>query len=894
MDETSHPPRIEPDDASVPAEDGGSAPTAGAVTRPDPAMGGSRTAPVWTFRASAVAVTLVSLATLVTMAPHLLLVANTPTGGDMGAHVLGPAYLRDVLLPSGRVMGWSNYWFAGFPIFYFYFPLPSLIIVGLDVLLPYGVAFKLVTVVGLVSLAPASYFLARSMGFARPVAAIAAAAGGAYAFMETPQPNIFGGTMASSLAGEFSYSWSFAFSLVYLGCLVRAVYGDRRFFPWAGAALALTALCHVIPTIGVVVASLFVVAGKAWRPDRFIPDPEAAGTGTARQGFKRSLWWIVAGSWALGFALAAFWALPLVTRLGYTTDMNWQPLAGLDELLPLELWPIAVLGVVGMAAALVRTGRALPLVALTVLPIPAFFLLSQGAKLWNGRALPHWFFGLHFFAGIAAGLLVARTVRRLPARISHTWVQSAVSFLVTVLVLGPNIGGGPRDYEAATGLAGWAGWRRLSIESLINRISEPDLLILAAGLLLVVMAAIRVDFPTGKVLTFGVVGLFIGAVFVGSVTAGNSGTVEHYASGWARWNYQGYEGKKTWSEYEGLMATVADLPPGRVQWEANRDLNEYGTPMAPMLYPYWTEGTHPSMEGLYFESSVTTPFHFLNAAELSDSPSNPIPGLRYHTGNFERGARHMELFNVAYYVAYTEAAKEKASNHPAFTSRVATEPFVIYTLPESSLVDVAMFRPWVFEEPPARLVAPLAGIFKEDTETDFVDVALDWYDDIEMLDQWVVADGPVEWERVGADLEGTRTPAVGGGRVSDVVLEDHRIAFRTTAVGVPHMVKVSYFPNWTATGALGPWRAAPAFMVVVPTAEQVELRFEDTWVENAGWWLTLGGLVFLAAWWAVARSRGGRKSEPNGSRFPWLRDLSLRVRRGLYGSEQLLRPDEPA
>ena len=32
----------------------------------------------------------------------------------MGAHVLGPAYLRDVLLPGGRIIGWSNYWFAGF------------------------------------------------------------------------------------------------------------------------------------------------------------------------------------------------------------------------------------------------------------------------------------------------------------------------------------------------------------------------------------------------------------------------------------------------------------------------------------------------------------------------------------------------------------------------------------------------------------------------------------------------------------------------------------------------------------------------------------------------------------------------------------------------------------
>ena len=60
-----------------------------------------------------------SLIILMVMQPWLILTANTPTGGDMGAHVFGPAYLRDNLLSEGRVLGWSNDWFAGFPAFYF-------------------------------------------------------------------------------------------------------------------------------------------------------------------------------------------------------------------------------------------------------------------------------------------------------------------------------------------------------------------------------------------------------------------------------------------------------------------------------------------------------------------------------------------------------------------------------------------------------------------------------------------------------------------------------------------------------------------------------------------------------------------------------------------------------
>ena len=813
----------------------------------------------WSARTAAIMVAVVSVATLLAMAPHLLLVANTPTGGDMGAHVLGPAYLRDVLLPSGRIMGWSNHWFAGFPIFYFYFPLPSLVIVALDMVLPYGVAFKTVTVVGLVALAPATFFLVRSMGFTRPVAAVAAAAGGAYAFMETPTPNIFGGTIASSLAGEFSYSWSFAFSLVYLGFLLRAMHDDRRrttrHFVGAAVALAGTALCHVIPTMGVVAASLFALVGRSRWWERL----RTGSRWTRSAG--RSPWWIVPGTWALGFMLAAFWALPLVIRLRYTTDMNWQPLAGFDELFPVELWPVAVLGLVGLVAAVRRTGRAVALAALTLVPIPAYFLLSQGAKLWNGRALPHWFFGLHVFAGIAAGLLVVAACRRLPERTPIWCLQSGIVVVVLVLVFGPGIGGPSRELQDA---AGWV--ETLRLEPLVARISGPDMLLLAAGILLLWVVGRQARPATDTILPALASVAIIGTVFLGVITE------ENYVGAWARWNYLGYEGKVDWPAYEGVMAAVGDLPPGRVQWEANSELNKFGTPMSPMLFPYWTEGTHPSMEGLYFESSITTPFHFLNASELAKSPSNPIPGLRYHTGDFERGAVHMRLFNVSYYVAYTDVAKEKAAAHPDFMFLEESPPFQIFALPESSLVEAAINRPWVFENPGPRLLSPLAGIFREDTEPDFVDVALDWYEDIGLIDQWIVEDGLEDWQRITHDLEGDTVPIAPGDHVeiSDVVLEDHRLAFTTTGVGRPHLIKVSYFPNWTAYGADGPWRAAPSFMVVVPTQRQVELRFERTWVEEVGRWLTVAGVVTLVVWWARAARRIKEVSgpPPDGLRHP--------------------------
>jgi hypothetical protein len=90
-------------------------------------------------------------------------------------------------------------------------------------------------------------------------------------------------------------------------------------------------------------------------------------------------------------------------------------------------------------------------------------------------------------------------------------------------------------------------------------------------------------------------------------------------------------------------------------------------------------------------------------------------------------------------------------------------------------------------------------------------------------------------------------------RITNVVLEEDRISFRTSAVGVPHLVKVSYFPNWQVVGAEGPYHAGPSFMIVVPTENEVTLSFGNTLVENIGWLLSLTGLV--AAVLLVVRNR---------------------------------------
>ena len=115
------------------------------------------------------------------------------------------------------------------------------------------------------------------------------------------------------------------------------------------------------------------------------------------------------------------------------------------------------------------------------------------------------------------------------------------------------------------------------------------------------------------------------------------------------------------------MTTMGKLPPGRAMWEGGQAIDTYGTSLALMLLPYWTHGRIASMEGLYYESAATTPFHFMAVAPLSGpgNASNPVRGLDYRTiADFDLGVRYLQLLGVRYYMAYSTEAKTHADANP--------------------------------------------------------------------------------------------------------------------------------------------------------------------------------------------------------------------------------------
>ena len=104
-----------------------------------------------------------------------------------------------------------------------------------------------------------------------------------------------------------------------------------------------------------------------------------------------------------------------------------------------------------------------------------------------------------------------------------------------------------------------------------------------------------------------------------------------------------------------------------------------------------------------------------------------------------------------------------------------------------------------------------------------------------------------------------KLPAV---KVTKTVVGLQSISFHVNKIGVPVLVKISYFPRWHATGATGPYRVSPNLMVVIPTSNNVSMVYGSTPMLTFGNVIsdatTLLGFVVFALF--LRRRRSARRS----------------------------------
>ena len=668
-----------------------------------------------------------------------------PTGGDMGAHIVPTKFFVTELFNNFKLSGWSQDWFAGYPVYYFYFPLPPIITSLLNFIFPFSISFKTMVLISQVLLVVSIEMLMRKnsrefsfYGF-----------GVGLLYLLTESFTIFGGNLASSLAGQYSFTYSIAFGNLSIFYLVKSKY--KYSIEIAALLIGLSVLSHLIPfMIYLPIFAFYFVKSNI-------------------KIYKKI------SAFLFFLFVAVRFSIVLFLNLEFTTNMTYTPYSQLSDLVKSDVLPL----VIGTAIYIISSKSKTSLKAISGFEIYLLFIsiylffYGPESALWNGRVVP--FFNLGII--ILFFNLLHFDIKNLTKKI-----QGKYPLLLFILLI--------NSYFMYLYYSKWGNTYSITTISVI--------LIVLFMFLISINSRNFLFYTTIVSLTFGTLS---------------------YLPHWLNWNFSGYESKSNWTDITTLYEGLDTLEPGRIMWEPNSDLNKYGTPMVLMTIPMFTD--HQSVEGLYFDSSITTPFHFLTVSGLAERPSNPVGGLTYINGEFDKGFRLMEDLGVDYFIAYTSSIKDKANKDENFNFLFSNEVFNVYSI-NTEKVELVGDNLYIFESPDfyERL---RNAVLRAGSEQSFFESAYKNFKD--ELNYKIIEN----YDESYADPSDKNTALL----ISDLNIQNELITFKTNKPNQLHLIKVSYFPNWKIKNGLGPFRISPSFMAVIPKDEFVEINFETSNVEKA-------------------------------------------------------------
>jgi len=705
---------------------------------------------------------------LILLRVDLIFIDNTPTGGDMGAHVVPIKYFIENFASSFKINGWSNDWFAGYPLYFFYFPFPAILTYLFNLIVPYGVAFKLMVAGSIVLVVYSIEKLFRKEDYLFSHIGI----GAGLMFALTESFTIYGGNLASTLAGQFSFTYSLGFANLAIYYITKSKHKYK--VPISSIFLSLCLLSHLIP---------FILYLPAY-----------------------SIYWLIKKdkiqlkiiSIFIFTTMVTRFIVPLIYNLEFTTNMSYTPYTRLKDLIKPDILPyvfllfLFLLGRFNFKKLIENKTFSLFEFYLLLMSVSLYFFVPEGA-LWNGRLVP--FFNL--------GIIII--------------FFKMIDFLLNDIL----------QFQQ-------------------GKLNTNLLILFSIVVCIYIFYDKWFEFNRYKLFVFGIIGLtFLGLVlfYNSSYKLFNLGIFVFIMSSmsflphWVNWNFTGYEGKEDWKEIEALYSSLEKLPPGRIMWEPNSDLNKYGTPMVLMTIPLFTD--HSSMEGLYFDSSITTPFHFIAVSGLAEKPSNPVGGLSYINNDFEKGVEYLYDLGVDYFITYTESIRDKAINNKDLSLLFVSDPFSVFEI-KTNKIELVNQRIETFPRI-SFYERTSSSVFRNTEYENFFEKA---YNNFRYLDEYRVVELPA-----GINLNSSNEVDL---KISDLKISSDEIKFTTNKPNELHVIKVSYFPNWKIDKGMGPYRISPSFMSIIPYENNVVISFERLNIETYSFYFGLFSLALsLILFWRV-------------------------------------------
>jgi len=321
---------------------------------------------------------------------------------------------------------------------------------------------------------------------------------------------------------------------------------------------------------------------------------------------------------------------------------------------------------------------------------------------------------------------------------------------------------------------------------------------------------------------------------------------------WVKWNYEGYEEKVQWSQFKAINSFLkGSIKDPRVAYEKSGKQNRFGSDRVFESLPFFSG--RQTLEGVHFASSLSSkPVLFLQS-EFSEAIMAPVSYILSRM-NLDLLLRHLSLFNISHIIAVSEKTREMLGGSQDFRKVFTSGEYSIFEFNSGprTYVEALGVEPIVYTGKNWR-----GAFYKAFKSTKTVDLPLVpksflskkdmdrfkiFISDVNSLDK--VNPLPIENRlEKGKDLPCDIKESI----------DPFRIRFETSCIGVPHMIKFSYFPNWKVSGAREIYPVSPSFMLVIPEKKEVILKYGWTRADLLGIVLTLLGMgwVLGSLLWSV-------------------------------------------
>jgi tetratricopeptide (TPR) repeat protein len=321
-----------------------------------------------------------------------------------------------------------------------------------------------------------------------------------------------------------------------------------------------------------------------------------------------------------------------------------------------------------------------------------------------------------------------------------------------------------------------------------------------------------------------------------------------YIPKWIEWDYSGFEAKRTWPQFRALNEYLkGSYQDPRVVYEHDLQNRATGSVRAFESLPLFSGRS--TLEGLYIQSSITSPFVFYLQSEISPRPSCPLPSYNYSRMNFQRGLEHLKIFNVSHLIAVTDDVRKALERSPEAIREKDFPPYTIYRLRKNPgrYVSLLQYEPVLMITRNWRRIA-FEWFRRGDLNTHIV-----FKDKLEPADSKLfktiikdqLPENPISNPTNSINPINPINPTNQIGGPIKETIKPEEIIIETTNIGLPHLIRVSYHPNWHVEGADRIYLISPSFMLIYPTQERVRLYFGRSFPNHLGLAFSLIGVIII-------------------------------------------------